>query len=67
MASASRLSLSLKLRSAENLKLNTVGQAGWSMLGELGDLQVLLEDLVSGERDFRRAIDLARVSAIPAV
>ena len=60
MASASRLSLSLKLRSAENLKLNTVGQAGWSMLGELGDLQVLLEDLVSGERDFRRAIDLAR-------
>ncbi len=26
-----------KFRSAENLKLNTVGRAGWSMLGELRD------------------------------
>ncbi len=37
MTSASRSNFSLKLRSAENLKLNTVGRAGCSMLGELGD------------------------------
>ena len=37
MISANRSNFSLKLRSAENLKLNTVGRAGWSMLGELGD------------------------------
>ena len=37
MTSASRSNFSLKLRSAENLKLNTVGRAGWRMLGELGD------------------------------
>ena len=32
-----RSSFCLKFRSAENLKLNTAGRAGWRMLGELGD------------------------------
>ena len=37
MTWASRSNFSLNLRSAENLKLNTAGRAGWRMLGELGD------------------------------